>query len=112
MADENALFEALASSGFKVSIHDKKRTDALEIETERDTKKQYGEDLHPTSASDHMEKEDTKSLLSIFKNMSESQRKKVINTLKECGLDDPLTKDKIIQNSFTVEKTIREMASN
>jgi hypothetical protein len=110
MADEKVLLEALASSGFKVSIHDKKRTDALEIEAAEDTKKQFGEDLNPT-ASGAMKNEDAKSLLSLFKNMSESQRKNVIKLLKHNGLDDPLTKENIVQNSFTVEKTIRGNAS-
>jgi hypothetical protein len=39
--------------------------------------------------------------------MSASQRKNIIDLLKQSGLDDPLTKEKIIQNSFTVEKIIR-----
>jgi hypothetical protein len=44
--------------------------------------------------------------------MSASQRKKVIDLLKQNGLGDPLTKEKLVQNSFTVEKTIRDNASN
>lgn len=32
MADENVLLDALASSDFKVSVHDKNRVDALESE--------------------------------------------------------------------------------
>ena len=108
MADEKLLIEALASSGFKLSIHDKKRVDELEAETAADTKRQFGEDVLPAGS---MKNEDSKSLLSTFKNMSQSQRMKVIDSLKQNGLGDPLTKQDIIQNSFTVEKTIREIAT-
>jgi hypothetical protein len=111
MADEKVLLEALSSSDFKVSVHDKKRTDALESEAAEATKKQFAEDPTPTSASDQKH-DDTKSLLSIVKSMSASQRKKVIDLLKQNGLGDPLTKEKLVQNSFTVEKTIRDNASN
>ena len=110
MADEKVLLEALSSSGFKVSVHDKNRTDALEIGAAEETRKQFGEDPNPAAADSKTQ--DAKSLLSVFKAMSDSQRKKVIEVLKQNGLGDPLTKEKIIQNSFTVEKTIQDNASN
>jgi len=109
MADEKVLLEALSSSDFKVSIHDKKRTDELEKEAAEETKKQFGEDLNSTEAFD-TKHGDTKSLLAVVKGMSGSQRKNVIDLLKQSGLGDPLTKEKIIQNSFTVEKIIRDNA--
>ena len=111
MSDEKILLEALSSSDFKVSVHDKKRTDALETEAAEETKKQFGEDPNPTAASDR-KKEDTKSLLSIVKAMSTGQRQKVIESLKQAGLGDPLTKENLVQNSFTVEKTIRDNSAN
>ncbi len=106
MADEKVLFEALSSSDFKVSVYDKKRTDKLEKGAAEETRKQFGEDPNPTAAFD-TKHGDTKSLLAVVKSMSASQRNNIIDLLKQSGLDDPLTKEKIIQNSFTVEKIIR-----
>jgi hypothetical protein len=109
MADEKILYEALSSSDFKVSIHDKKRTDAEETKTIIENKQQFGEELIPEASND--KNNDKESLLSIVKGMSTEQRKKVIESLKQNGLADPLTKEKLVQNAFTVEKTIRENAS-
>jgi hypothetical protein len=106
MADEKILLEALSSSGFKVSIHDKKRTDAEETKTVIENKRQHGEEPNPEASVD--KNNDKKSLLSIVKGMSAEQRKKVIELLKQNGLGDPLTKEQLIQNAFTVDKTIRE----
>jgi hypothetical protein len=111
MSDEKVLLEALSSSDFKISANDKKRTDALETEAAEETRKQFGEDPNPTAASDK-KNEDTKSLVSIVKAMSTAQRQQVIESLKQSGLDDPLTKEKLVQNSFTVEKAIRDSSSN
>jgi hypothetical protein len=111
MADEKVLFEALASPDFKVSIHDKKRTESLEIATAEETKKQFGEDLNPIAASE-TKNEDTKSLMSAVKGMPANQRQNVIETLKQSGLGDPLTTENLIQNSFTVDKAIRNNPSN
>jgi stalled ribosome rescue protein Dom34 len=111
MTDEKVLLEALSSPDFKVSVHDKKRIDVLETETAEETRKQFGEDPYPTAVSDK-KNDDTKSLLAIVKSMSTNQRKNIIELLKQNGLDDPLTKEKIVQNSFTVEKIIRNNASN
>jgi hypothetical protein len=108
MTDEKILLEALASSDFKVSIHDKKRTDAEETKTVIENKRQFDEEVNLQGSND--KKEDKKSILSIVKNMSTEKRKKVIELLKQSGLGDPLTKDKLIQNAFTVEKTIRDNA--
>jgi len=44
--------------------------------------------------------------------MSATQRQKVIDSLKQGGLGDPLTKEKIVQNAFTVDKTIRDSIDN
>lgn len=55
---------------------------------------------------------DSKSLLATVKSVSASQRNNVIELLKQNGLGDPLTKEKVVQNSFTVEKMIRDHASN
>ena len=109
MAVEKVLLDTLSSSDFKVSIHDKKRIDAEETKTVIENKQQLGEETNPEALND--KKDDKTSLLSIFKNMSTEQRKKVIETLKQNGLSDPLTKEKIIQNAFTVDKTIREHTS-
>ncbi|CAF1666612.1 unnamed protein product [Adineta ricciae] len=109
MTDEKVLLEALSSGDFKVSVRDKNRTDRLETETAIETKKQFGEDTSSTSLDRN---DDAKALLSMIKGMSSSQRQTVIDTLKQNGLGDPLTKEKLIQNAFTVEKTIRDNASN
>ncbi len=111
MEDEKVLLEALSSTAFKVSANDKKRTDALETEAAEETKKQFGEDPNPTASSD-AKKLDTKSLLSLIESMSSNQRNKVIDLLKQNGLGDPLTKEKLVQNSFTVGKIIRDNSSN
>ncbi|CAF0860888.1 unnamed protein product [Adineta steineri] len=111
MADEKVLLEALSSSEYKVSIHDMKQVDAHETEAAEETRKQFGEDPLPTATSDDKNK-DTKSLLSIVKAMSTSQRQKVIELLKQKGLGDPLTKENLVQNAFTVEQTIRGSATN
>lgn len=113
MADENEkiLLEALASSGFKVSVHDKKRTEAEEKKTVIENKQQCGEDPNPEASNDD-KNNDNQSLLSIVKSMSAEQRRKVIETLKQGGLGDPLTKEKLVQNAFTVDKTIRDNAKN
>ena len=106
MADEKILLEALASSDFKVSIHDKKRTDAEETKAAIENKQQFGEEVNPEASND--KNDDKESLLSIFKGMSTEQRKKVIESLKQGGLSGPLTKEKLVQNAFSVEKTIRD----
>jgi hypothetical protein len=108
MTDEKILLEALASSDFKVSIHDKKRTDAEETKCVIENKQQMGEDIDLEAALG--KNDDKKSLLSIFNGMSTAQRKKVIESFKQNGLGDPLTKEKLVQNAFTVEKTIRDNA--
>lgn len=108
MSDEKILLEALASSGFKVSIHDKKRTDAEETKTAIENKQQFGEDVDPQALKD--KNDDKHSLLSVFKGMSADKRRQVIELLKQQGLGDPLTKEKLVQNAFTVEKTIRDHA--
>ncbi|CAF1512627.1 unnamed protein product [Adineta steineri] len=105
MTDEKILFEALSSSDFKVSIHDKKRTDAEEIKTVIENKQQLGEEPNLEASND-----DKQSLLSIVKNMSTEQRKNIIELFKQNGLDDPLTKEKLVQNAFTVDKIIRDNA--
>lgn len=110
MADEKVLFDALSSSDFKVSIHDKKRTDAEETKTVIENKQQLGEEPNPEALTD--KNDDKVSLLSIVKSMSTEQRKRVIETLKQNGLGDPLTKEKLVQNSFTVGKIIRDNSSN
>ena len=110
MADEKVILDALSSTAFKVSAHDKKQVDDLETEAAEETKKQFGEDSNPTASSD-AKKLDTKSLLSLFKSMSSNQRNKVIDLLKQNGLGDPLTQEKLVQNSFTVGKIIRDNSS-
>jgi len=107
MTDEKVLLEALSSSDFKVSVHDKKRTDALETEASDETRKQFGEDPNPTAALNGKH-----NLLSIVNGMSATQRANIIELLKKSGLGDPLTKEKIVQNAFTVQKIIRDNASN
>ena len=42
--------------------------------------------------------------------MPTEQRKKVIELLKQSGLGDPLTKENLVQNAFTVDKVIRDNA--
>ncbi len=111
MDGENVLIEALASSDFKLSIFDKKRTESLELAAIEQTKQQLGEDLSPTAISSK-QNNDTESLLAVVKGMSTNQRKHVVELLKQNGLGDPLTKDKIVQNSYTVEKVIRNNTSN
>ncbi|UJR30657.1 hypothetical protein I4U23_018181 [Adineta vaga] len=108
MTDEKVLLEALSSSDFKVSIHDKKRTDAEETRTIIENKQQMGEQPNINAANE--KNDDNKSLLSIFKNMSAEQRTKVIEMLRQNGLDDPLTEEKFVQNAFTVDQIIRENA--
>jgi hypothetical protein len=109
MAEEKILLDALSSSDFKVSIHDKKRTDAKETKIAIENKQQkFGEELNPEASND--KNDDKRSLLSIVKGMSAIQLKNVIESLKQNGLDGPLTKEQIVQNAFTVEKTIRENA--
>ena len=108
MSDEKVLLEALASSDFKVSIHDKKRTDAEETKIAIENKQQFGEDVDPQALKD--KNDDKHSLLSVFKGMSADKRRQVIELLKQHGLGDPLTKEKLVQNSFTVETTIRDSA--
>ena len=106
MSDEKVLLEALASSGFKVSVHDKKRTDAEETKTVIENKQQFGEEIDPQALQDKTD--DKQSLLSLVKNMSADKRAKVIELLKQNGLGNPLTKEKIVQNAFTVDKIIRD----
>jgi hypothetical protein len=110
MSDEKVLLEVLSSPDFKVSAQHKKRIDQRETEVAEDTKYKFGEDSNPATASDS-KKHETSSLLSLFKAMSSEQRQKVIDTLKQNGLGGPLTKDKLVQNAFTVDKTIREQSS-
>jgi hypothetical protein len=111
MVDEKVLLEALSSADFKVSIYDKNRTDALETEAAEENNKKYGEDSNPIAASDNKNTY-TKSLVSIVEGMSTIQRQEVIQLLKQNGLGDPLTKEDLVNNSFTVEKTIRDNASS
>jgi len=108
MAEEKILLDTLSSSDFKVSIYDKKRTDAEETKIAIETKQQFGEELNPEASND--KNDDKRSLLSIVKGMSAKQRKNVIESLKQSGLDGPLTKEQLVQNAFTVEKTIRDNA--
>jgi len=108
MTDEKILLDALSSSDFKVSIHDKKRIDAEETKTVIDNKQQQGEEIDPEALN--TTNDDKRSLLSIVKGMSVEQRKKIIELLKQNGLGDPLTKEKLVQNAFTVETTIRDNA--
>ncbi len=108
MSDEKILLEALASSGFRVSIHDKKRTDAEETKSAIENKQQFGEE--PISEASNDKNDNQGSLLSIVKGMSAEKRTKVIQLLKQGGLGDPLTKEKLVQNAFTVETTIRDNA--
>lgn len=108
MSDEKILLEALTSSDFKVSIHDKKRTDAEETKTVIENKQQFGEDVDLQALKDKTD--DKQSLISIVKGMSADKRRQVIELLKQNGLGDPLTKEKLVQNAFTVEKTIRDNA--
>ena len=112
MADEKVLLEVLASPDFKSSAQDKKQTDQRETEVAEETKNKFGEDPNPTAATPESKKQDNSSLLSLVKGMSSAQRQKVIETLKQNGLGDPLTKEKLIQNAFTVDKTIREQSSH
>ncbi|CAF3502612.1 unnamed protein product [Rotaria sp. Silwood1] len=106
MSEETILLEALSSSDFKTSIHDKKRTDAEETKVAIENKQQFGETINPEELQ--QTNDDNESLLSLVKRMSTEQRRKVIATLKQNGLSNPLTKEKLIQNSFTVEKIIRD----
>jgi hypothetical protein len=108
MTEEKILLEALSSSDFKVSIHDKKRTDAEETKTVIENKQQLGEEPNPEALTD--KNDDKRSLLAIMKGMSTEQRKKVIESLKKNGLADPLTKEELTQNAFTVDKVIRDNA--
>jgi hypothetical protein len=108
MTEEKILLEALSSSDFKVSIYDKKRTDAEETKTVIENKQQLGEETHAEALND--KNDDKRSLLSIMKGMSTEQRKKVIESLKKNGLGDPLTKEELTQNAFTVDKIIRDNA--
>jgi hypothetical protein len=110
MTDEKILLDALSSSDFQVSIHDKKRIDAEETKTVIDNKQQQGEEIDPEALN--ATNDDKRSLLSIVKGMSTERRKKIIELLKQNGLGDPLTKEKLVQNAFTVETTIRDNASN
>lgn len=107
MADEKILVEALGSSDFKVSAQEKRQTDLEEKKVAVENKQQFGEETN-LEALNANKTNDQKSLLLIFKNMSAEQRQKVIDLLKQNGLGDPLTKEKIIQNAFTVDKTIRD----
>ena len=111
MADEKILSEALASPDFKVSIHDKKRTDGLETEAAEENLKQFGQNSDPAPDS-KTKSEDTKTLASLWQAMSAEHRQKVVQSLKESGLGDPLNKSKLIQNAFTVDQAIREQASS
>jgi len=111
MADEKILLEALTSSDFKVSAREKKQTDAEEKKTAIETKQQFGEETN-LEALNKSKDNDQQSLLSIVKRMSATQRQKVIDSLKQGGLGDPLTKEKIVQNAFTVDKTIRDSIDN
>ncbi|CAF0929350.1 unnamed protein product [Rotaria sordida] len=106
MSEETILLEALSSSDFKTSIHDKKKIDAKETKTAIETKQQLGEIINPDVLEN--KNDNNESLLSLVKRMSTEQRKKVIESLKQNGLSNPLTKEKIIQNAFTVEKVIRD----
>jgi hypothetical protein len=108
MTEEKILLEALSSSDFKVSIHDKKRTDAEETKTVIENKQQLGEEPNAEALND--KNDDKRSLLAIMKGMSTEQRKKVIESLKKNGLADPLTKEELTQNAFTVDKVIRDNA--
>ncbi|CAF0948593.1 unnamed protein product [Rotaria sordida] len=106
MSEETILLEALSSSDFKTSIHDKKKIDVQETKTVIETKQQLGEIINPDVLEN--KNDNNESLLSLVKRMSTEQRKKVIESLKQNGLSNPLTKEKIIQNAFTVEKVIRD----
>lgn len=108
MTDEKILLEALSSSDFKVSAHDKKQIEAKETEVANETKQQFGEEPNLEASID--KSNNKTSLLSIVKNMSTDQRKKVIELLKQGGLGDPLTKEKLVQNAFSVDKIIRDNA--
>ncbi len=108
MAEEKILLGALSSSDFKVSIHDKKRTDAEETKIAIENNQKYGEEPNPGASNEKID--DKRSLLSIVKGMPAEQRENVIESLKQSGLDDPLTKEKLVQNAFTVDKTIRDNA--
>ncbi|CAF1057494.1 unnamed protein product [Adineta ricciae] len=108
MTDEKILLEALTSSDFKVSIHDKKRTDAEATKMVIENKQQLGEQLDIDAIN--KKNDDRESLLTIYKSMPSEQQKKVIEILKQSGLADPLTKENIVQNAFTVDKTIRDNA--
>lgn len=110
MADQKILLDALSSSDFKVSIHDKKRTDAEETKTVIENKQQCGEE--PNAEASSNKNDDKQSLLSIVKGMSAEQRKKVIESLKQNGLGDPLTKEQLIDNAFTVDQMIRDNAKH
>lgn len=85
----------------------KKQIDTKETEVAIENKQQQlGEDPNPEASNN--KHDDKTSLLSIVKNMSVEQRRKIIESLKQNGLGDPLTKENLVQNAFTVEKTIRE----
>ena len=47
MTEEKILLEALSSSDFKVSIHDKKQTNAEETKIIIENKQQCGEETNP-----------------------------------------------------------------
>ena len=111
MSDEKILSEALASADFKVSIHDKKRTDGLETEAAEDNLKQFGQNPDPAANAKNTS-EDKKTLASLWQAMSAEQRQKVVQSLKQSGLGDPLNKTELVQNAFTVDRAIREQASS
>ena len=112
MVDEKVLVEALSSPDFKLSAHEKKQTDQRETEVGEETNNKFGEDANLSAATSESKKQNNSSLLSLVKSMFRAQCQKVIDVLKENGFGDPLTKEKLIQNAFTVDKTIREQSSH
>ncbi|CAF1225981.1 unnamed protein product [Adineta ricciae] len=108
MTDGKILLEALTSSDFEVSIHEKKRTDAKATKTVIENKQQLGEQLDVDATN--KKNDDRESFLTICKSMPSDQQKKVIEILKQSGLGDPLTKESIVQDAFTVNTAIRENA--
>lgn len=110
MADEKVLLEVLSSADFKVSADAKKQIDQRETQVAEETKNKFGEDQNTTAATD-TKKHESHSLLSLVKAMSSEQRQEVISALKQNGLGDPLTEEKLVQNAFTVDQTIREHSS-
>ncbi|CAF2512563.1 unnamed protein product [Rotaria sp. Silwood2] len=81
MSDEATLLEALSSSDFKTSIHDKKRTDAEETKAAIENKQQFGK-IKNSEVSEKIN-DNNESFLSLVKHLSTELRKKIIESLKQ-----------------------------